>query len=111
MNEPSISAIMPAYNAARYIEQALDSLLHQTLPASEIIVVDDGSSDETPLILERYRDRVVVIRQANAGESAARNTALERARGKYVALLDADDVAAPHRFERQAAELLRTPDA
>lgn len=111
VDRPLITAIMPAYNASRYIGEALDSLLRQTLCPSQIIVVDDGSTDDTPRVLEAYRGKVVVIRQKNAGESAARNRALVDATGKYVALLDADDVSAPERFERQAEELLRTPDA
>lgn len=111
MSRPTISVIIPAYNAARYLPEALDSLLSQTYRASQIIVVDDGSTDDTPGVLHRYRDNVLAIRQENAGDGAARNRAFHEATGTYVAFLDADDVCAPDRFERQVNALERTPEA
>jgi glycosyltransferase involved in cell wall biosynthesis len=99
---------MPAYNAAPYIEAALDSALHQTVADLEIVVVDDGSIDDTAARAERFvvRDsRVRVIRQANRGASAARNSAIRAARGRYFALLDSDDVWHPDFLQAQVAIL------
>jgi glycosyltransferase involved in cell wall biosynthesis len=91
----TVSVVIPAYNAARYLAAAIDACLAQTLSPHEIIVVDDGSKDETPDICARYGDRIIAIRQANKGEAGARNTALGAATGEFIALLDADDTCAP----------------
>jgi len=104
-DQSSITVIIAAYNAGPYLAEALESLLHQTLPATEIIVVDDGSTDNTPEILDAYRCRVRTIRQPNAGYCAARNRAIADATGRYVTFLDADDISAPDRLERQLAAL------
>jgi glycosyltransferase involved in cell wall biosynthesis len=90
-----VSVVMPAYNAARYIEAAIDSVLRQTFRDLELLVVDDGSTDTTAAIAEaaRARDpRVRVILQPNGGVSKARNAAMREARGRYIALLDSDDL-------------------
>lgn len=93
MSEPGrISVIVPAYNAAETIGAALDSALGQTYAPYEIIVIDDGSTDDTARVLARYRDRLVYLKQANSGPAAARNRGLERARGDLIAFLDADDL-------------------
>ena len=110
---PLVSIVMPAYNAARYIEAALDSVLNQTLDDLEILVVDDGSIDDTAALAERaaIRDsRVRVMRQANGGASAARNTAMRAARGQYFALLDSDDVWQPDFLRAQIAILESRPE-
>ncbi|HEY3188694.1 MAG TPA: glycosyltransferase family A protein, partial [Solirubrobacteraceae bacterium] len=86
-----MSIIVPCHNGARFLADALDSALAQTHPAIEVIVVDDGSTDDTPAILARYAGRVRALRQQNRGPSAARNVALAVAPGDYVAFLDADD--------------------
>ena len=89
-----VSVIMPVYNAAPYLREALDGLLSQTLTELELICVDDGSTDGCLDILKEYRDadeRVRIVTESNAGISRARNNGLRRARGKYVAFLDADD--------------------
>lgn len=98
---------MPAHNAAQYLAQAMSSVLSQTLQDLELIVVDDGSSDETPRIAQSFSDpRVVYIRfDTNQGVAAARNAAVARARGSYIAVLDADDIAEPNRLATQVALL------
>ena len=98
--------IVPAFNAATYIRQTLDSALAQTYRKIEVIIVDDGSSDLTAEIVEEFvaRDaRFQLVRQSNAGVGAARNTAIKRARGKYLAPLDADDLWSPEKLEKQVA--------
>lgn len=88
----SVSVIVPSYNCGRFIAEAIDSILAQTLQAEQIIIVDDGSSDDTGQVVRRYTDpRIHYIRQENAGVAAARNTGLNAARGEYVAFLNADD--------------------
>lgn len=101
MTRPAISIVMATYNGARYLREAIDSLREQTLPPSEIVVVDDGSVDETPDILRSYGDAIVVVSQQNQGHSAARNAGLSKATGDYVALMDHDDVSRPERLEQQ----------
>jgi glycosyltransferase involved in cell wall biosynthesis len=104
--KPLVSVIIPALNAAKYIRQALDSVLSQTYKRIEAIVVDDGSSDATSTIIEEFvkRDsRVQLVWQSNAGVGAARNTAIGKARGKYIAPLDADDFWFPEKLEKQVA--------
>jgi glycosyltransferase involved in cell wall biosynthesis len=106
-----VSIMMPAYNAERYIEQAIQSVLAQSYPHWELIVVDDGSTDGTPDILARYTDtRIKVFHQANGGEASARNTALRRVKGEYVAFLDADDVYLPRHLDFIANYLDAHPD-
>jgi glycosyltransferase involved in cell wall biosynthesis len=92
----SITAVIPAYNEASRIGAAIESVLAQTLPASEILVIDDGSTDDTSAVAARYGARVV--RQHNAGISAARNRAFAEATGEWIALLDADDLWQPDRL-------------
>ena len=87
----TISVIIPAYNAEAFIRTAIESVLAQTLPAYEILVVDDGSTDQTPLIVEEYGAAIVLIHLENGGPARARNYGTELAKGEYVAFLDADD--------------------
>jgi succinoglycan biosynthesis protein ExoO len=100
---PKVSVITPAYKAARYIGQAIESVQAQTLTDWEMIIVDDASPDETAAVVERYLDdpRIKLIRsERNRGECGARNLALEAAQGEWIAVLDADDWFAPERLER-----------
>lgn len=100
----TISVIIPAYNAAGTIAKAIESVLKQTRPPEEIIVVDDGSKDETSAVVERFGAVVRLVRQANAGCGQARNTGAREARGSWLAFLDADDLWLPTKLERQIPE-------
>ncbi|MBA3710910.1 MAG: glycosyltransferase family 2 protein [Pyrinomonadaceae bacterium] len=108
---PTVSVIMPAYNVARYIGEALDSVLAQTFTGYEIIVVNDGSPDteEFERALEPYREHIIYITQQNRGPSSARNVAIRHARGEYVALLDSDDVWLPDYLAEQMEVLRADP--
>ena len=103
MESPTISVVMPAYNATDHITPAIESILAQSMTEFELIVVDDGSTDETPVIVDSFDDdRIRLVRlEENVGIAAARNTGIERARGEYIACHDADDRSRPDRFERQ----------
>ena len=102
-----VSIIMPSYNAARFVGAALDSVLAQTYTNWELLVVDDASKDESVKAIEAYAGQDVRIRliplSRNVGAAAARNIALEQARGRYIAFLDSDDVWSPNKLERQIA--------
>jgi len=100
---PAISVVIPTYNPAQYLREALDSALSQTYGNREIIVVDDGSTDGTPKVLLPYLGHITYLRQANAGVSAARNTGIRAARGEWVAFLDDDDLWHPDKIARQVA--------
>lgn len=94
----AVSLIVPAYNIETYLPACLDSCLAQDFQDYEIILVDDGSTDQTPRICDDYAqksDRITVIHQKNAGLSAARNTGIARAKGKYLAFVDGDDLVSP----------------
>jgi glycosyltransferase involved in cell wall biosynthesis len=107
---PAVSVVMPCYNAAATLPATLDSLLAQTLAEWELIAVDDGSTDATAEVIRGYQDaRMVFLRQENRGPAAARNRGIAAARCDLVALLDADDLALPHRLETQRAALLADP--
>ena len=98
-----VSVIIPAYNGDRYIEEAISSILAQTYTDYEIIVVDDGSTDNTQQIIQQYGDRVKYFTQANQGVAASRNLGLTKAQGEYIAFLDQDDVFLPHKLASQVA--------
>jgi teichuronic acid biosynthesis glycosyltransferase TuaG len=103
MNE-LVSIIMPAYNAELYIAQAIDSVVNQTYKKWELLVIDDGSTDATAAIAQRYANedsRIYVISQANQGLGAARNTGLRQASGTWIAFLDSDDLWEPAKLEKQ----------
>jgi len=90
-----VSVIIPCYNQGRFLGDAIDSVLAQTHRNTEIIVVSDGSTDDTASVARRYGSRVRLIESANAGSSAARNRGLDCAKGQWIQLLDADDVMLP----------------
>ncbi|HBJ34691.1 MAG TPA: hypothetical protein DDZ51_08000 [Planctomycetaceae bacterium] len=105
---PSISVIIPAYNRAQLLPATLRSLIHQTVPADEIIVVDDGSTDGTAEVAESFGNPVRVIRQANAGPGAARNRGFAESTGEFIHFFDSDDVASLNKHEVQLQTLLET---
>jgi len=113
-SQPLISVIMPVYNGEKYLHEAVESILAQTLADFELIVIDDGSTDRSAAILESFRQndaRVIVQHHSqNQGIVAANNTGLAIARGKYIARMDADDISLPERFEKQAAFLETHPE-
>ena len=101
-NDIKVSVIIPVYNAEKYLRQCLDSICGQTIKDIEIICVDDGSTDSSPEILREYKEkdeRVIVVRQENAGAGAARNKGLDLSKGKYLSFLDADDFFEPDMLE------------
>lgn len=106
-----VSVIVPCYNVARYVEQCLLSILQQTYTHLEILAIDDGSPDETPIILDRLAkqySRLKVIHQKNAGVSVARNTGLSQATGDYVVFVDGDDFLAPDYMEYMLSLVYQT---
>ena len=106
----NVSVVVPAYNAARFVRRAIDSALRQSLPPQEVVVVDDGSQDDTADVVRAYGPPVRCVSQANAGASIARNVGIEQSKGDWIALLDADDEWLPHKLERQAEVLRAHPD-
>ena len=107
----SISCIVPVYNGARFLAEALDSILAQTLPPTEIIVVDDGSTDATTEVANAYAEHVTYVQQPNAGPASARNRGIGLATGSFIAFLDADDLWQPQKLERQMQVLGDSPEA
>ncbi|HRH76503.1 MAG TPA: glycosyltransferase family A protein [Cellvibrionaceae bacterium] len=105
----TVSVIIPAYNSAATIERALHSVLLQTLQPCEIILVDDGSRDDTLALVRSKFPQVQVLAQANAGASAARNRGVARARGELIAFLDSDDAWHPQKLQMQVAVFERSP--
>ena len=104
-----VSIIIPAYNAAAFINDAIESALAQDYRPIEVIVVDDGSSDETASIAEKFGPPVICHRQQNGGPPVARNRGLLLARGEYIGFLDADDLYEPGRVKLQFDKLQQNP--
>lgn len=105
-----VSVVIPTFDRAERVERAACSALAQTVPPFEVVIVDDGSTDGTAQRLAQRLPAVRVLRQANAGVSAARNRGVESARGDWIALLDSDDEWLPDKLERQIAALARAPE-
>lgn len=98
---PRVSVVIPTYNCAKFLGRTIDSALRQTYRDFEIIVVDDGSTDDTQALVAAYEESVRYVYQTNQGASAARNAALSRASGEFIAYLDADDLWRPDKLIRQ----------
>jgi glycosyltransferase involved in cell wall biosynthesis len=109
--EPRFSVVISTYNRADLIPETIDSVLAQSYPSFEIIVVDDGSTDDTVGALAPYRDRIRYVRQENGGFAAARNRGIREARGEYVAFLDSDDLYEPAFLARVLDTFREFPDA
>lgn len=107
---PVISVIIPTYNYGRFIGEAIDGVLSQTILAGEIIVVDDGSVDETAAEVLKFGDKVRYIRQENAGVCSARNLGVANSTGEYIAFLDADDIWEPEKLEKQISKFAEDDD-
>jgi glycosyltransferase involved in cell wall biosynthesis len=111
MRKPAVSVILPVYNAAKYLWEAIQSIARQTFEDFEIICVDDGSTDESPAILQSFSDdRIRIFKQENRGVVGALNAGLEQARGDIIARMDADDIAFPERFKTQYDYLSAHPN-
>jgi glycosyltransferase involved in cell wall biosynthesis len=108
-SKPTICVVVPAYNEGRWIAETLDSVLGQTVPADEVVVVDDGSTDDTVEQVERFGDAVRLVRQANAGCPAAFNTGFGETSADFVALCPADDIWEPQKLEWQYEVLASDP--
>lgn len=101
-SNPRVSVVIPAYNSETTIKQSIESVFNQTIKDFEIIVIDDGSTDETSLILKSIADdRLKVFRQSNSGVSSARNKGINKAKGRFIAFLDSDDYWLPNKLEIQ----------
>lgn len=108
--EPLVSIIIPCYNREKYISQAIESALNQTYPNTELIVVDDGSSDNSVSVIESYGEQIKLIKQANKGVSSARNTGFSAASGDYIIFLDSDDWLSLDIIESHIKTVLKWPE-
>jgi glycosyltransferase involved in cell wall biosynthesis len=111
-HKPKVTVLMPAYNAANYIGEAIDSVLQQTFTDFELLIINDGSTDNTKQVIESYDDnRIILIGHlVNHGIAAALNTGLSKANGEYIARFDADDICVPERLQEQVSFLDNHPD-
>lgn len=105
MSTASISVVIPVYNAELYLAEAVQSILAQTLPVAEIILVDDGSTDGSAAVAQKFAPPVRLLSQPNAGAGAARNRGVQTAQGDLIAFLDADDLWTPDKLARQTQAL------
>jgi glycosyltransferase involved in cell wall biosynthesis len=110
-NNPLVSVIIPTYNRGWILQEAIDSVLVQDFKDFELIVVDDGSTDDTESILNQYKKDVRIVRQPNQGVSTARNQGLRHATGELIAFLDSDDLWLPQKLSRQTAFFIEKPSA
>lgn len=106
---PRVSVIIPTRNRAYFLQQAIGSVLDQTFRDFEVVVVDDGSTDATPYVLQKWKDRIRVVRQESSGVSRARNVGIRAARGRYLSFLDSDDLWLKDKLEVQVRFLDANP--
>jgi len=111
MRANEISVIIPVYNGALHLAEAIETVLAQTVAAMAIIVVDDGSEDETPQVAARFAGSIHYVRQAHGGAAQARNVGTHYVDSEYLAFLDSDDTWVPHKLERQLTELRNCEEA
>lgn len=110
---PLVSVIIPCYNSKRFVAETVESVLNQTWPNIELMVIDDGCTDGSRGILESYGHRLILLEypgRVNKGQSAAINLGLRHCRGEYIAILDSDDIFAPEKIEKQISYLLDNPE-
>ena len=102
-NLPLITVLMPVYNGAKYLNEAIDSILNQTFSDFELLIIDDGSTDQSIDLIKAYNDPRIklIVNKKNIGQSATLNKGLELARGKYIARMDQDDISMPERLKKQ----------
>ncbi len=110
MKNPLVSVLIAAYNSEKFIDEALQSVWNQTYGNYEVIVVNDGSTDNTLAALEQWQEKITIINKSNGGISSARNAALAVSRGSIIAFLDADDIWLPNKLEEQLRFLEHNPD-
>jgi glycosyltransferase involved in cell wall biosynthesis len=109
--KPLVSVVLPTYNCPKYVASAIESVLSQSFRDFELLVIDDGSTDETPDVVNQYVDpRVRVVTQSNAGLATTLNRGIELAAGSFIARMDQDDWSFPHRLARQVEYLMARPD-
>jgi len=106
---PLVSVIIPTYNRANYLQEALESVFRQNYHNFEIIVVDDGSTDDTRKIIDKYQDKIKYFWQDNSGPSVARNLGIKNSQGELIAFLDSDDLMLPDRLSLQVSKFLKNP--
>ncbi len=111
MNPPLVTIIIPVYNASQYLNSTLESVTSQFYPSVEIICVNDGSTDDSLKILNKYGNRIIIIDQPNKGQCAASNAGLKIAKGDYIKFFDADDIMNPEHIELQVKRLNGRQDA
>lgn len=111
MSALSISVVMPVFNGAPHLAEAIDSVLAQSLPAARVVVVDDGSTDDSGALLQRYGDRITLVSQTNHGQAHARCAGAETAGGELIAFIDQDDIWDVDKLARQVDLMRRFPDA
>ena len=107
---PAVSVVIATYNRARFLPETIDSVLGQRFRDFELIVVDDGSTDDTPELLKSYGDRIRILCQENRGPAAARNLGIRHARGRWISIQDSDDLSAPDHLESLFAFAEKNPD-
>jgi glycosyltransferase involved in cell wall biosynthesis len=110
-NPPLVSVILPAYNRAWTLKDAIDSVLDQDYPNIELIVIDDGSTDNTQKLLFSYKEKLMILTQKNAGVSAARNAGIKKSKGEFIALLDSDDAWDKKKISCQVEFFSKNPEA
>lgn len=113
MKKPFVSVVMSVYNGEKYLDESIESILNQSYAYFEFIIIDDGSTDKSLSIIKRYKehdDRIILISRENRGLIASLNEGIYRAKGKYIARMDADDVSFSNRFEKQVAFMEHNPD-
>jgi len=108
--EPTVSIIIPTYNRARLLPNAIRSVLEQSYGHIEIVVIDDGSTDDTRKVLEPFKDRILYLTSDHKGTAHARNVGMKAATGKYIAFLDSDDTYLPYKIELQVSFMEDHPE-